>query len=112
MPTIVILGNGPLGRAVADAATAAGHPARILGRPTAAGHDRATLGAADVVVDASTANAVLGNVTAALDGGVCRVVIATTAWDSDREGIEELVTARRATVVASANFSLGAALFG
>jgi 4-hydroxy-tetrahydrodipicolinate reductase len=112
MPTIVVLGSGPLGRAVADAATNAGHDARVLGRPTGARHDPTAFEGADLVVEASTANAVLENVTSVLDGGVRRIVIATTAWDSDRQAVEELVTSRGATVVASANFSLGAALFG
>jgi 4-hydroxy-tetrahydrodipicolinate reductase len=112
MPTIVVLGSGPLGRAVADAATNAGHDARVLGRPTGARHDPTAFEGADLVVEASTANAVLENITSVLDGGVRRIVIATTAWDSDRQAVEELVTSRGATVVASANFSLGAALFG
>ena len=112
MSTIAILGNGPLGRAVADAAAGAGHDAQIHGRPTAAGHDPAAFEAADVVIEASTANAVLGNITAALDAGVRRVVIATTGWESDRRAAEEVVTAHGATAVASANFSIGAALFG
>ena len=106
MPTIVVLGSGPLGRAVADAATNAGHDARVLGRPTGARHDPTAFEGADLVVEASTANAVLENVTSVLDGGVRRIVIATTAWDSDRQAVEELVTSRGATVVASANFSL------
>jgi 4-hydroxy-tetrahydrodipicolinate reductase len=112
MPTIVVLGSGPLGRAVADAATNAGHDARVLGRPTGARHDPTAFEGADLVVEASTANAVLENITGVLDGGGRRIVIATTAWDSDRQAVEELVTSRGATVVASANFSLGAALFG
>src|SRR3954447_2340550 len=67
MPTIVVLGSGPLGRAVADAATNAGQDGRVLGRPTGARHDPTAFEGADLVVEASTANAVLGNITTALD---------------------------------------------
>jgi 4-hydroxy-tetrahydrodipicolinate reductase len=111
MSTIVILGNGALGRAVADSASAGGHDPRLLGRPSGDGHDPATLAAADVVVEASRADAVRDNVAAALDAGVRRLVIATTGWESDRAAVERLVAARGAAAVASANFSLGAALF-
>ncbi len=67
--------------------------------------------ARDVVVEASRADAVLANVRSALDAGVQRFVIATTGWESDRAAVEDLLSAHGATAVASANFSLGAALF-
>ncbi|MFL5643366.1 MAG: dihydrodipicolinate reductase C-terminal domain-containing protein, partial [Chloroflexota bacterium] len=111
MSAIVILGNGALGRAVADAAHPAGHDARLVGRPTGERHEPDAFGAGDVVVEASRADAVLANVHSALDAGVQRFIIATTGWESDRVAVEDLVSAHGATAVASANFSLGAALF-
>jgi 4-hydroxy-tetrahydrodipicolinate reductase len=111
MSTIVILGDGALGRAVADGARTAGHEPRLLGRPTGAGHPATAFDGADVVVEASRPDAVLPNVTAALGAGTRRIVIATTGWDSDRTAAQSLITDHGATVVASANFSLGAALF-
>ena len=112
MPTIVVLGSGPLGRAVADAATNAGHDARrprpTDRRPTRPDRLRGRRSRRRGVDRERRAR----ELTSALDAGVRRIVIATTAWDSDRQAVEELVTSRGATVVASANFSLGAALFG
>ena len=111
MSIIVILGDGALGRAVADACRTSGHEARLLGRPTQGRHPQTAFDGADVVVEASRPDAVLANLAASLDGGVRRLVIATTGWDSDRAAAERLVVEHGATAVAGANFSLGAALF-
>jgi len=108
---ITILGDGPLGRAVADTAAEAGHGVRILGRPDGGRHDPATL-SGDVIVDCSRADAVATNTAAALDAGVRRSVIATTGWTGDRDLVDGLLTARDAAAVAASNFSLGVALFG
>jgi 4-hydroxy-tetrahydrodipicolinate reductase len=112
MSIIVILGDGPLGRAVADAATGAGHEPRVVGRPASGGHAPSTFHGADAVVDASRPDAVAGNLDAALAAGVGRFVVATTAWDADRPTVQAHLVERGAAAVASANFSLGVALFG
>jgi len=108
---ITILGDGALGRVVADSARAAGHDARLIGRPADGRHDPATL-RGDVVVECSRPEAVATNLAAALDGGARRFVIATTAWSDDRDLVEGLLLGRDAAAVASSNFSLGVALFG
>jgi 4-hydroxy-tetrahydrodipicolinate reductase len=108
----IIFGNGGLGAAIAATLADRGTPARVLARPPGAAHDRAALGEPDVAIDASTGPAVLANVEAALAAGCRRFVIATTAWDADREAVEERLRASRASAVASPNFSLGAAAFG
>ena len=82
----LILGDGPFGRAVADALAAHGVAVRVAGRPEAGDHDAGTFAGIDVVVDASRGAAVLPTVTAAIEGGVRSVAIATTAWDADRRG--------------------------
>jgi 4-hydroxy-tetrahydrodipicolinate reductase len=112
MSTIVILGDGALGRAVDAAATAAGHQPRLVGRPDGPRHEPDAFADADLVVEASRPDAVLGNVAAALDASVGRFVIATTGWEADRVAVDRLLAGRGATAVASANFSLGVALFG
>lgn len=111
MTTIVILGDGGLGTAVAAAARDRGDDVRVVGRPVGR-HDRSTFAAADVVVDASRPDAVATNVSAALDAGVRRLVIATTAWSEDRGLVDGLLVGHGAAAVAAANFSLGVALFG
>ena len=107
----LILGDGPFGRAVADALAARGVAVRLAGRPAAGGHDPAAFAGVDVVVDASRGESVLGNVAAAVEGGVRRFAIATTAWEPDRRAVAELLRARGASAVAASNFSPGALVF-
>ncbi|HLO34702.1 MAG TPA: dihydrodipicolinate reductase C-terminal domain-containing protein, partial [Candidatus Deferrimicrobium sp.] len=109
---IAILGDGGLGRAVDTAAADQGHAVRILGRPATGRHRSGLLRGADVVVDATRAEAVLPNLTSALEGGCRRAVIATTGWSADRPLVEELLREHGAAAVAASNFSLGVALFG
>ncbi len=107
----LILGDGPFGRAVADALAAHGVSVRVAGRPEASDHDAGAFAGIDVVVDASRGAAVLPNVTAAIESGVRRFAIATTAWDADRRAVAELLRARGAAAVAASNFSPGALVF-
>ena len=109
---ITILGDGALGRAVADAARERGDDALILGRPTSGRHERSLLLGADVIVEASRPDAVATNIAAALDAGCRRAVIATTAWTTDRDLVDGLLVGHEAAAVAAANFSIGVALFG
>ena len=51
MPTI-ILGDGPLGRAIAIAAGERGEPVDPLGRPPGRRHDAAAFAGADLVIEA------------------------------------------------------------
>ena len=110
-PRITILGDGRLGWAVAAAAADRGLRTPVVGRPIGDRHDPAAFDGADVVVDATVGTAVRGNLEAAIDGGVRRVVIATTGWAGDRETVDASLREARAAAVASSNFSLGVALF-
>ena len=109
--TTIILGDGPLGQAIAMAAGERGEPVDPLGRPPGRRHDAAAFAGADLLVEASRGSAVADNVAAALEGGVRRFVIATTAWDGDRVGVEAALRRSGAAAVVAANFSLGMALF-
>jgi 4-hydroxy-tetrahydrodipicolinate reductase len=109
---ITILGDGGLGRAVAQAAADAGHTTHILGRPASGLHPAEDVRMSDVVVDASRGDAVARNLRAALDAGCRRAVIATTSWSADRPVVEAMANEHGAAVVAAANFSIGVALFG
>jgi 4-hydroxy-tetrahydrodipicolinate reductase len=106
-----ILGNGHLGWAIAAAAADRGERTPLLGRPAFERHDRAAFAGADLVVDASRGGAVRANVETALDAGVRRFVIATTAWAVDRDPVERALRDAGGAAVVSANFSLGVALF-
>ena len=110
--TTIILGDGPMGRAIADAAA----------RPRRAGHDprppadgpapgrrvRRRRRWWSMPREATPSPA---NVAAALDAGVRHFVIATTGWAADRADVDAALRERGAAAVAASNFSLGVALF-
>jgi 4-hydroxy-tetrahydrodipicolinate reductase len=107
----IILGNGPLGQALAAAFRERGTEVPLLGRPAGRTRDRTDLGTPDLTIEASRADAVGDNIAAALAAGCRRFVIATTGWDSDRAAVEVDLRAHGAAAVAAPNLSLGAALF-
>lgn len=107
----IILGDGPLGHAIADAFRGQRREARLLGRPPGRRRDRTDLGTPGLAIDASRAEAVADNVAAALDAGCRRFVIATTGWEVDLPSVEADLLARGAAAVVAPNLSLGAALF-
>ena len=109
----IVAGDGGMGRAVAAALAERGTPpGAVLGMPnTPHGHAPARFHEADLLFDFSVGDAVLANVSAALQGGVRYFVIGTTNWAGDRAAVEAMLIERDATAVASANFSLGATLF-
>jgi 4-hydroxy-tetrahydrodipicolinate reductase len=120
MDTMLILGDGALGRAVEAAALGRGggaprRPARtvrLVGRPAGGRHDPAALAGARLIVEASRGDAVAANLAAGLDAGCRAFVIATTGWAEDRARVESLLVRHGAVAVAASNFSLGVVLFG
>jgi 4-hydroxy-tetrahydrodipicolinate reductase len=118
MTTTIILGDGPLGRAVGAALEArdgldpAPGRVRVLGRPGSERHDPRDLEGANLLVEASRADAVVPNLAAGLAAGARRVVIATTGWGADRPRVESLLREFGVAAVWASNFSLGVILFG
>jgi 4-hydroxy-tetrahydrodipicolinate reductase len=130
MTNTIILGNGGLGRAIEAALISHGRATGVgsigggasgaasaglvtmLGRPAAGRHDPSALAGGDLVIEASRADAVVSNLTSALEAGVRRVVIATTGWSADRPTVESLLREYGAAAVATSNFSIGVVLFG
>lgn len=111
MTTTIVLGDGPLGRAVGDALRARGEDATVLGRPAGGHHDPSRLRGARSAVDASRASAVAGNVEDALAAGCRSFVIATTGWQADAERVGAALRRAGAAAVVAPNLALGAALF-
>jgi 4-hydroxy-tetrahydrodipicolinate reductase len=111
MATTIVLGDGPLGRAIETALRGRDDTVRLLGRPTGGRHDPTILGAAEVVVDASRADAVAANVEQALEAGCRAFVVATTGWQADADRIAGALRRASAVAVAAPNLALGAALF-
>jgi 4-hydroxy-tetrahydrodipicolinate reductase len=112
MDTILILGDGPLGRSVESAAQDAGYGTRLLGRPAGGLHSPAAFVGAAIVVEASRAEAVGSNLDEALQAGCRRIVVATTGWSADRAQVEARLVEQRAAAVVASNFSIGVVLFG
>jgi 4-hydroxy-tetrahydrodipicolinate reductase len=117
MTTTIILGDGGLGRAVQSALLAregadGRAKVRLLGRPQTGRHDPRDLAGVDLLVEASRADAVVGNLASGLDAGARRVIIATTGWQADLPRVESLLAEYGAAAVAASNFSLGVVLFG
>jgi 4-hydroxy-tetrahydrodipicolinate reductase len=108
----IILGDGPLGRAIEAAVRErSGDQPLVLGRPRPPGHGLSVFGPSTVVVDASRGDAVLANVEAALAGGAGRFLIATTGWERSRAPVDSLLRSTGASAVVAPNLSLGAAIF-
>ncbi len=108
----IILGTGGLGRAGAAALTARGDGVRLVGRPASGRHDPASLGGADVIVEASRGHAVRSNIEAGLATGCRRFVIGTTDWAADYGSVNDLLIEHDAAAVVASNFSTGVVLFG
>lgn len=111
MATTIILGDGPLGQAIANALRARGDAVAIHGRPATGRHEPEAFRPANVVVDASRGDAVPANVEAAVAAGIRRLVIATTGWQADAEVVSARLRAAGAAAVVAPNMALGAAVF-
>ena len=109
----IVAGDGGMGRSAAAALVGRGMPPMaILGMPDSpAGHSPVSFRGAEVLFEFSVGEAVLPNVTAALQGGVRSFVIGTTNWAADRDSVEALLIQNGAAAVASSTFSLGVMLF-
>lgn len=105
---IVICGDGPMGRAVADELRDVGDRVRVLGHPSGGRHPADAFAGADVVHEFSIADAVLPNLRVALAAGCRRFVIGTTAWHHDRAAVEAALVASGAVAVVAPTFSPGA----
>src|SRR3954452_8261366 len=111
MSEMTILGDGPLGRAVEVTARQRGDEVRVFGRPAAGRHRLGDFVREGVVVEASRGESVVSNLTAALDAGCRRFVVATTGWTAARADVDALLREHDAAAVAAANFSIGVVLF-
>jgi 4-hydroxy-tetrahydrodipicolinate reductase len=107
---ILIYGPGRLGGAIAHAANDVGWTSNLIGRHDP-GSGRATAPRADVVVEASTGEAVAFNLAHALEAGNRRFILAASAWDGETALVRSMLLERDAAAVVAPNLALGAALF-
>ena len=111
MTTTIVLGDGPLGRAIELALSGRDETVRVLGRPAGGRHDPTILGAADVIVDASRSDAVAANLDASIEAGCRTFVIAATGWQADADRVGAALRRAGGVAVTAPNLALGAALF-
>jgi 4-hydroxy-tetrahydrodipicolinate reductase len=111
---LVIVGNGKMGRAVADLAEERGHVVHaIIGREENAGGSALTrerLAGVDAAIEFTRPDAVVANLERLIEAGI-PTVTGTTGWGSELPRIAQLVEARRGALLYAANFSVGVHLF-
>ncbi len=110
---LLILGKGKTGALVADVARERGHNVRVAGKRENQGGaalTRERLADVDVVVDFTTAAAVLENIAACAAAGK-NMVVGTTGWYDALPQVRGLVAEGRIGFLYSANFSFGVNLF-
>jgi 4-hydroxy-tetrahydrodipicolinate reductase len=111
---LAIVGNGRMGRAVAELAAERGHVVHaIIGREEnldGAALSRRRLEGVDAAIEFTRPDAVVHNLERLIEAGV-PTVTGTTGWSDDLPRIARLVDARRGALLHSSNFSVGVQLF-
>jgi 4-hydroxy-tetrahydrodipicolinate reductase len=110
---LVLLGRGKTGSLVAEVAAERGHRARVAAEAENAGGTWLTaenLRDADVVIDFTTPDAVLGNIAACL-AAEKNLVVGTTGWYGELDRVRQDVERVGTGFVFGANFSYGVNLF-
>jgi 4-hydroxy-tetrahydrodipicolinate reductase len=110
---IAIVGDGKMGRAVAELARERGHVVLVIGREENAGGaalTREALAGVDVAVEFPRPVAVVANLERLIEAGV-PTVTGTTGWTAELPRIERLVQSRGGALLHAANFSIGVHLF-
>jgi 4-hydroxy-tetrahydrodipicolinate reductase len=110
---IAIVGNGKMGRAVAELAGERGHAVELIGRDANAGGAALTadrLAGVDVAVEFTHPDAAVANLERLIEAGI-PTVTGTTGWSADLPRIERLVRERGGALLHAANFSVGVHLF-
>jgi 4-hydroxy-tetrahydrodipicolinate reductase len=111
---LVIVGNGRMGRTVAELAKERGHLVHaIVGREGNAGGAALTserLAGVDAAIEFTRPDAVLANLERLIEAGV-PTVTGTTGWSAELPRIRRLVEARGSALLHAANFSVGVHLF-
>lgn len=108
---IAILGYGKMGQIIDKFATERGH--EIILKVNAENLDDLTvenLKDADVAIDFSTPDSVLGNISTCFDAGV-PVVVGTTGWYGKLQEVKNECTEGNNTLLYASNFSIGVNIF-
>lgn len=110
---ILLLGSGKTGSLVGEVARERGHEVEVLrsaANANASGLTKNGLAKIDVVIDFTTPNCVLANITACVAAGR-NMVVGTTGWYSDIPKVRAQVEQHKTGFVYGSNFSIGVNLF-
>ena len=111
---LAIVGNGKMGRAVAELADEHGHVVHaIIGRAEnadGAALTRERLAGVDAAIEFTRPDAVVGNLERLIEAGI-PTVTGTTGWSAELPRIARLVESKRGALLHGANFSVGVHLF-
>ena len=105
-----LVGNGRMGRQVAQVIRQSGNHevAAVLDIDATISPD--VFRGSDAIIDFTVREAFLANLPAMLGSGV-PVVVGTTGWDEVQDEVKQQITAAGASLLYSANFSLGVNIF-
>jgi 4-hydroxy-tetrahydrodipicolinate reductase len=110
---VALIGDGKMGRAVADRATERGHEVTVVlgisDNPDGSGIDRTRLGEPDVAIEFTEPSSAAANVRACIRALV-PVVVGTTGWYEDLEAVTAEARSAGATLLWAPNFSIGVAV--
>ena len=111
---LAIIGNGRMGRAVAELAEERGHIVQaLIGREEndgGAALTRGRLSGVEAAIEFTGPDAVVTNLERLIDAGI-PTVTGTTGWSAELPRIARLVEARGGSLLHAANFSIGVHLF-
>jgi 4-hydroxy-tetrahydrodipicolinate reductase len=111
---LAIVGDGKMGRAVAELAEERGHVVHgIIGRRENAGGaalTRERLAGVEAAIEFTRPDAVVANLERLIEAGI-PTVTGTTGWSTELPRITRLVAARGGALLHAANFSVGVHLF-
>jgi 4-hydroxy-tetrahydrodipicolinate reductase len=109
MTRILVIGDGKMGRAVAQVATERGCDVVDMYGP-AEMESNVPRGIADVAIEFTQPDAAPRNVRACLTSGIA-VVSGTTGWDTELDAVRDEARRMNAAMLHAPNFSIGVALF-
>jgi 4-hydroxy-tetrahydrodipicolinate reductase len=110
---LMILGRGKTGKLVAQVARTRRHQVQVLAaseNPGASALTPERLRGVDMVIDFTTADAVLENVAACVRAGTS-MVVGTTGWYNELPRVQQMVEQAASGFLYAANFSIGVNLF-
>jgi 4-hydroxy-tetrahydrodipicolinate reductase len=107
---ITLVGNGRMGRQIADVVSLSDKHriAQVLDVDNRI--EASSFAGSDVIIDFTVRDAFLKNLPALVGSGV-PVVVGTTGWDDQTDRVREAVRLAGASLLCSANFSLGVNIF-